>query len=164
MTINVKNKHTLLFDYFEFKCCIGIKGFTDNKIEGDKKTPSGIFSLGNLYYRSDKIEKPKTKLKCIKIKKNMGWCDDINSKKFYNKIIKANKNIKSENLFRNDYKYDYFIPIKYNWDKPKIPKGSAIFIHLTKNYEPTNGCVALSKKDFLILIKLIEINTKIKIR
>ena len=164
MTINVKNKHTLLFDDFEFKCCIGIKGFTVNKIEGDKKTPSGIFSLGNLYYRSDKIEKPKTKLKCIKIKKNMRWCDDINSKKFYNKIIKANKNIKSENLFRNDYKYDYFIPIKYNWDKPKIPKGSAIFIHLTKNYEPTNGCVALSKKDFLILIKLIEINTKIKIR
>ncbi len=164
MTINVKNKHTLLFDDFEFKCCIGIKGFTVNKIEGDKKTPSGIFSLGNLYYRSDKIEKPKTKLKCIKIKKNMRWCDDINSKKFYNKIIKVNKNIKSENLFRNDYKYDYFIPIKYNWDKPKIPKGSAIFIHLTKNYEPTNGCVALSKKDFLILIKLIEINTKIKIR
>ena len=164
MTINVKNKHTLLFDEFEFKCCIGIKGFTVNKIEGDKKTPSGIFSLGNLYYRSDKIEKPKTKLKCIKIKKNMRWCDDINSKKFYNKIIKVNKNIKSENLFRNDYKYDYFIPIKYNWDKPKIPKGSAIFIHLTKNYEPTNGCVALSKKDFLILIKLIEINTKIKIR
>ena len=164
MTINVKNKHTLLFEEFEFKCCIGIKGFTVNKIEGDKKTPSGIFSLGNLYYRSDKIEKPKTKLKCIKIKKNMRWCDDINSKKFYNKIIKVNKNIKSENLFRNDYKYDYFIPIKYNWDKPKIPKGSAIFIHLTKNYEPTNGCVALSKKDFLILIKLIEINTKIKIR
>ncbi len=164
MTINVKNKHTLLFDEFEFKCCVGIKGFTVNKIEGDKKTPSGIFSLGNLYYRSDKIEKPKTKLKCIKIKKNMRWCDDINSKKFYNKIIKVNKNIKSENLFRNDYKYDYFIPIKYNWDKPKIPKGSAIFIHLTKNYEPTNGCVALSKKDFLILIKLIEINTKIKIR
>ena len=164
MTIKVKNKHTLLFDEFEFKCCIGIKGFTVNKIEGDKKTPSGIFSLGNLYYRSDKIEKPKTKLKCIKIKKNMRWCDDINSKKFYNKIIKVNKNIKSENLFRNDYKYDYFIPIKYNWDKPKIPKGSAIFIHLTKNYEPTNGCVALSKKDFLILIKLIEINTKIKIR
>ena len=93
----------------------------------------------------------------------MRWCDDINSKKFYNKIIKANKNIKSENLFRNDYKYDYFIPIKYNWDKPKIPKGSAIFIHLTKNYEPTNGCVALKKKDFLILIKLIEINTKIRL-
>ena len=163
MTINVKNKHTLLFDEFEFKCCVGLKGFTVDKIEGDKKTPSGIFSLGNLYYRGDKIEKPKTKLKCIKIKKNMAWCDDTKYKKFYNKLIKKNKNIKSENLFRNDYKYDYFIPIKYNWNKPTIPKGSAIFIHLTKNYKPTNGCIALSKKDFLILIKLVEINTKIEI-
>ena len=68
-----------------------------------------------------------------------------------------------EKLYRNDYKYDYFIPIKYNWKKPKSPKGSAIFIHLTKNYQPTNGCIALSTKDFLILAKLINKNTKIKI-
>ena len=30
----------------------------------------------------------------------------------------------------------------------KKGKGSAIFIHLTKNYKSTAGCVALSKKDF----------------
>ena len=162
MTIKIKNKYTLLFDEFEFKCSIGAFGFTSDKYEGDKKTPIGLFSLGDLYYRSDKVEKPKTKLKCIKIQKNMGWCNDINSK-FYNKEIKIKKKVKYEKLFRNDYKYDYLIPIKYNWLKPKKNKGSAIFIHLTKNYNPTAGCIALSLKDFLILVKLIKKNTKIRI-
>lgn len=162
MSIRIKNKYTLLFDEFEFKCCIGACGFTSDKYEGDKKTPTGLFSLGDLYYRSDKVEKPRTKLKCIKIQKNMGWCNDINSK-FYNKEIKIKKKGRYEKLFRNDYKYDYLIPIKYNWLKPKKNKGSAIFIHLTKNYNPTAGCIALSLKDFLILVKLIKKNTKIRI-
>ena len=71
--------------------------------------------------------------------------------------------MKYEKLFRNDYKYDYLIPIKYNWRNPKKNRGSAIFIHLTKNYKPTSGCIALSQKDFLILVKLIKKNTNIKI-
>ncbi len=162
MTIKIKNKYTLLFDEFEFKCSIGAFGFTSDKYEGDKKTPTGFFSLGDLYYRSDKVQKPKTKLKCIKIKKNMGWCNDIDSK-LYNKKIKIKKKVRYEKLFRNDYKYNYLIPIKYNWVNPKKNKGSAIFIHLTKNYNPTAGCIALSLKDFLILVKLIKKNTKIRI-
>ena len=163
MTIIIKNKQTLFFDEFEFKCCVGKKGFTKNKLEGDKKTPQGLFGLGNLYFRNDKVKKPQTLLNCMKIKKNMGWCNDIRNKKFYNKIVKNYNKVKSEKLYRKDYKYDYLIPIKYNWNKPRIPKGSAIFIHLTKNYRPTAGCIGLSKKDFLILAKLITKNTKIKI-
>ena len=93
----------------------------------------------------------------------MGWCDDVNSKKYYNKLIKINKKIRYEKLFRKDSKYDFIIPINYNSKKPKIAKGSAIFIHLTKNFKPTSGCVALHKKDFLILAKLINKKTKIKI-
>ena len=49
MTIIIKNKETLIFDDFSFKCCVGKNGISNNKIEGDKKTPSGLFSLGNLY-------------------------------------------------------------------------------------------------------------------
>ena len=63
MTIIVKNKQSLFFDDFNFKCCIGKKGLTENKIEGDKKTPKGIFKLGPLFYRKDRIKKPFTKIK-----------------------------------------------------------------------------------------------------
>ena len=163
MTIILKDKATLVFDDFIFRCAIGVKGITKKKVEGDKKTPIGTFSLGNLYYRKDRNIKPLTKLKCIPIKNDMGWCHDVNSKKYYNKLIKINKKIRYERLFRKDNKYDFIIPINYNSKKPKIAKGSAIFIHLTKNFKPTSGCVALQKKDFLILAKLINKKTKIKI-
>ncbi len=163
MTIIVKNKETLQFDDFTFNSCIGKKGLTNCKIEGDKKTPKGIFSLGDLYYRKDRVTKPLTKLKCLAIKKNMGWCNDTNNKKNYNKLITINKNVKHEKLFRKDYKYDFVIPINYNTKNTKLGKGSAIFLHLSKNLRPTAGCVGLKKKDFLILLKLINKKTKIKI-
>ena len=76
------------------------------KKKGDKKTPKGTFEIENLYFRKDRIEKPLTLLKCIEIKKNMGWCDDIRFPKKYNKLIKIEKKIKHEKLKRKDYKYD----------------------------------------------------------
>ena len=163
MTIIIKNKDTLIFDDFKFRCSIGKLGFTKNKKEGDKKTPRGIFNIGNLYYRKDKHLKLKTKLKCISIKKNMGWCNDPKNKNYYNKLIKIKKNIKHETLYRKDSKYDLIIPIKYNMKNIKPGKGSAIFIHLTKDYKKTLGCIALKENDFLILLKLINKKTKIKI-
>ena len=162
MIIKLKNKDKLIVEDFRFKCCIGKSGIKNNKKEGDKSTPSGTFKLGDVYYRSDKVKKPLTKLKCIKINKNMGWCNDpLNS--FYNKKIKISKKIKHEKLFRKDYKYNYFLVIKYNYLKTISGKGSAIFIHLTKNYKPTAGCIGLKEKDLLILLKLINKQTKIKI-
>ena len=163
MTILVKNKHTLKIDEFSFKCCIGKNGSSKNKKEGDKKTPKGTFQLENLYYRKDRIKKPITKLRCIEIKKNMGWCNDISLQNKYNKLIKINKKIGHEKLKRKDYKYNLLIPIKYNFKKPVVGLGSCIFIHLTNNYNPTAGCIALKKKDFLIFLRLIKRNTKIKI-
>ena len=71
MTIILKNKATLIFDDFIFKCSIGKNGFAKNKLEGDKKAPIGTFTLGYLLYRNDRNPKPLTKLKCIPIKKNI---------------------------------------------------------------------------------------------
>ena len=163
MTILIKNKHTLQIDEFKFKCCIGEKGSTKYKKEGDKKTPKGTFKIGNLYFRKDRLTKPSTSLKCIEIKKDIGWCNDINFPKKYNKLIKINKNIRHEKLIRKDHKYDLLIPIKYNAKKPSVGKGSCIFIHLTKDYKPTAGCVAIREKDFLIMLKIIKKNSYIKI-
>ena len=163
MIIALKNKHTLHVDSFIFKCCIGKRGLTSSKKEGDQKTPKGNYRIGNLYYRSDRLTKPKTKLRCIKIKSHMGWCDDINYPKKYNKPIISTKQIRHEKLKRKDHKYNLLIPIKYNFNKPILGLGSCIFIHLTKDYKPTNGCIALSQKDFLIMLKILKKNSLIKI-
>ena len=160
MRIILKNKETLVYDDFIFKCCVGKNGISTKKIEGDKKTPKGIFSLGPLFFRNDRVKSPKTKIKKIKINKSMGWCDDPKSKK-YNKLIEKKNEFKHENLYRKDNIYDLLIPIHYNTKNPKKNKGSAIFLHLTKNYKKTLGCIALKKKDMLILLRLINKNTKI---
>ena len=164
MIIFLKNKHTLQIDEFNFQCCVGKNGITTNKIEGDKKTPAGFFKIEHLYYRKDRIDLPETDLKCIKINKNMGWCDDKDDPKKYNQLVNVNDKIGHEKLFRKDHKYDLLIPIKFNFNKRILGKGSCIFIHLTKDYKPTAGCVALKKKDFLIMLKIIKKNSLIKIR
>ena len=98
MIITLKNKDTLQVDDFNFKCTIGKNGTSSSKFEGDKKTPKGIFSIDKLYYRKDLIKKPITKLKCIPIKKNMGWCHDLKRPSKYNRLIKVNKNDKHEKV------------------------------------------------------------------
>ena len=93
MSIILKNKDTLVYKDFFFKCSVGKRGLSNKKVEGDNKTPTGIFNLDKLYYRNDRLKKPETKLKCIPIKKSMGWCNDVKNKRNYNKLI----NIKKKN-------------------------------------------------------------------
>ena len=162
MLIYLKNNNTLCVDEFQFRCAIGKNNLKKNKIEGDKSTPTGKFKLLKLYYRPDKIKDIQTKLNKATINKNLGWCDDVKSR-FYNKPIAINKFLKHEKMFRKDRKYDLVIVLDYNFKKPISDKGSAIFIHITNNYKPTAGCIALSKKDLLILLKLISKNTFLKI-
>ena len=95
----------------------------------------------------------------------MGWCDDPKSK-FYNRLIRIRKKSKLsyEKLFRKDYKYDLLVLIKYNYERVVKNSGSAIFLHLTKKYSSTEGCIAMKKKDLLILLKVINKKTNIEIR
>jgi L,D-peptidoglycan transpeptidase YkuD (ErfK/YbiS/YcfS/YnhG family) len=162
MLIRLKNKDTLKIDEFSFKCCIGKKGLKAEKVEGDLATPKGTYLLKKLYYRSDKFKKIETLIPKTRIKKNMGWCNDPKHR-FYNSLIKISKKVKHEKMYRKDRKYDLVIVIDYNLKKPIPFKGSAIFIHLTQNYKPTAGCIALSKNDMLVLLKIINKKTKINI-
>ena len=162
MNIIIK-KHFLLYKGYKLKCSIGKSGLTHSKKEGDLATPKGMFMFGPLYYRKDRNKSLKCKIRKRVIKKSMGWCDDIHYPSKYNRLIKINNKIKHEKLKRNDYKYDLLIPINYNIKNPVVGLGSCIFIHLTKDYKPTAGCIALKKNDFLIMLKLIKKNSKIKI-
>ena len=161
MILKLINKDTLIIDEFKFKCCIGKNGLKTSKIEGDKSTPKGKFELGTLYWRKDRINKIETSLNKKIIRKNMYWCNDVNHSN-YNKQI-TNRRIKSEKLFRKDNKYDCLILIKYNYKRPIKNKGSAIFLHLTKDYKKTAGCIAVNKKDFFIIAKILTKKSKIVI-
>ena len=162
MNIKIK-KHLLLYKGYKLKCAIGKSGIVNTKKEGDLATPKGTFKLGDLYYRKDRNKSLKCKIEKIIIKKNMGWCDDSRSTK-YNQKINFPFQYGAEKLYRKDKIYDLFINIKYNTNPIIKKKGSAIFLHIANNkYKPTKGCIAVSKKDFLTLLPLINKKTKISI-
>ena len=162
MNIKLKKK-ILYYNNYKLRCAIGKRGITSNKKEGDRKTPKGTFTFGLLFYRRDKIVNLNSTLKMKIIKKNMGWCDDPKSK-FYNKLIKFPFKDGAEKLWLKKRIYDLILVINYNL-KPTIKKrGSAIFMHLaSKNYASTKGCIAVNKKDMLLLIKSINKKTKLVI-
>ena len=162
MNIIIK-KHLLLYKGYKLKCSIGKSGITTSKKEGDLASPVGIFKLGLLYYRKDRIKSLKCKIRKSIIKKNMGWCNDSKSNK-YNQEIYLPFKYRAEKLYRKDNIYDIFINIKYNYRPSVKKKGSAIFLHLANsNYKPTSGCVAIAKRGFLKILPLINNETRISI-
>jgi L,D-peptidoglycan transpeptidase YkuD (ErfK/YbiS/YcfS/YnhG family) len=162
--IIVKKNRSLKYKNFKFRCSLGKAGIKKKIREGDNITPRGTFKLLRVFYRPDKIKKIKTKLNKIKIKKNFGWCDDPKSK-FYNKLVRLPFIGGYEKLYRRDNIYDLLIVLNYNTNPIIRNKGSAIFIHIAKkNFSNTAGCIALKKKDLLILLASIKKKTKIKIQ
>ena len=162
MNIEIKKTGHLIYGKLKIKCSFGNSGINSKKKEGDNSTPKGKFTLGNLYYRKDRIKNLKSFLNKKIIKKTMAWCHDPKNI-YYNREIIYLSAKSGEKLYRHDHLYDLLIVINYN-TKPNIPnRGSAIFLHLTNNLKPTKGCVAIKKKDFLILCKLINKQTKMVI-
>ena len=174
LVINLNKKFFLKVGNKSFICQIGEGGFNNpaKKVEGDKSTPIGKWYLQSLYYRSDRVLRPKPKkkniLKINQITKYCGWCNDIRSN-YYNRYIKINNfrllKTKYERLWREDNVYDIIIEISHNI-KPIIKnKGSAIFIHCSfEDFRTTVGCVALKKRDLMYLIKNLNSKAYIKIK
>ena len=162
MHIKVNNKF-LSYDKYKVKCALGKRGIGTKKSEGDLITPKGQYKIKFLLYRKDRIKKIQTKIKKIKITKNMGWCDDPKSKK-YNRLIYLPFKYSHEKLYKRENYYDALLVLNYNMDPVKKNKGSAIFIHLArKNYKKTKGCIAINKISFLKIIRIIKKNTHVKI-
>jgi L,D-peptidoglycan transpeptidase YkuD (ErfK/YbiS/YcfS/YnhG family) len=145
-------------------CAIGAAGFSNQKIEGDGKTPLGTFALRRLWYRADRFTPPAGPLPQRAIDPLDGWSDDPEDPD-YNKPVRRPHAFSHEHLWRDDGLYDAFFEIGYN-DAPAISgAGSAIFLHLEKNnYQPTRGCVAISRDHMMHLIPLVSTATRLLIR
>ena len=162
MHIIIKKK-ILSYGNYKVKCAVGKRGIGIKLKEGDLITPKGIYKITKIFIRKDRIKNLRTKIKTFPIKKNMGWCNDPNSKN-YNKLIKYPFNSTFEKLFRKDNIYDVVVVLNYNMKPVVRNKGSAIFLHISKkNYSSTQGCIAINKSHIKKLIMLISKSTKVKI-
>ena len=162
MMLVVKNGF-LICQSQKYRCSIGINGLSENKSEGDGCTPVGTFRINKILYRPDKINDVKFLLDTEIIGKLDGWCDDVNSQ-FYNQKILFPFESSAEHLYRKDDLYDIVCVIDYNLNPIVKGKGSAIFLHVaTDDYSPTQGCVAIKKDELLQIALNLDKETKITI-
>ena len=163
MRLIVEN-NILVYNGKRIPCVIGKNGATNNKVEGDGCTPSGIYNFTKIYFRADKIKKISFQIESSVINPDDGWCDDTNSS-YYNQFIKFPFNFSAEKLFRDDDLYDIVCVINYNTEPVQAGKGSAIFLHVaSKDFTGTEGCIAIKKDHLVELISKIDNTTTIEIK
>ncbi len=108
---------------------IGLKGFTTDKKEGDKKTPVGAFNIGTCFGKNPNAD------------------TGLNYYKSVDNFSKMKDGI-----------YDLFFTIEYNPQNIK-DKGSAVFFHIVKQnmvIKYTNGGVAAERKDVVSIAKWLD--------
>jgi L,D-peptidoglycan transpeptidase YkuD (ErfK/YbiS/YcfS/YnhG family) len=129
----------------------GRGGIRVNKREGDGGTPYGQFSPVRLWWRADRLPRPRTLLPVRPIGPADAWCEDPNDRR-YNHPFRRSANEPGDRLWRDDRLYDIIIEIGHNV-RPRIAGlGSAVFIHVTRpDFAPTAGCVALKPQDLQML-------------
>jgi L,D-peptidoglycan transpeptidase YkuD (ErfK/YbiS/YcfS/YnhG family) len=139
-----------------FPGTIGTKGFApfDKKLEGDGKSPTGIFSLGTAFGYNPAIT---TKMPYRQVKDDDFWVDDVHSPD-YNRWVKGRLHAASmEKMKREDGLYRHGIVIEYNRDPIVRGKGSAIFLHSWQEKgKSTRGCVAMPEDQLLRLLTWLD--------
>ncbi len=127
-------------------CSIGRSGRKALKREGDGATPRGSWRLVSVYYRADRLGRPRCGLPVRALRTNDGWCDAPGDRN-YNRFVRHPYPASAERLWREDGLYDLIVVLNNN----QVPRvrglGSAVFLHCTgEGFKPTAGCVAISRR------------------
>jgi L,D-peptidoglycan transpeptidase YkuD (ErfK/YbiS/YcfS/YnhG family) len=142
---------------------LGRSGIRADKREGDGGTPRGRFHPVRLWWRADRLVRPRTQLPVRRIGRNQAWCENPADRR-YNRPFTRSANEPGDRLWREDSLYDLIIEIDHN-ARPRVAgRGSAVFIHLARaGFTPTAGCVALRRHDLALLLRRITTKTRIVI-
>ena len=145
------------------RVALGRGGIKASKREGDGGTPAGTFHPVRLWWRADRLPRPRTSLPLRRIGPTDAWCEDPADRR-YNHPFRRSANEPGDRLRRNDGLYDLIVEIDHN-TRPRVAgRGSAVFIHVARDgFGPTAGCVALKRPDLLRLLGRIGTKTRIQI-
>jgi L,D-peptidoglycan transpeptidase YkuD (ErfK/YbiS/YcfS/YnhG family) len=142
---------------------LGRSGIKANKREGDGGTPRGSFHPVRLWWRADRMMRPRTLLPVRRIRPDDAWCEDPEDRR-YNHPVRRSATEPGDRLHRSDHLYDLIVEIDHN-TRPRIAgRGSAVFLHLARpGYAPTAGCIALSRRYLRLLVSRLTLKTRIDI-
>ncbi|KTD36513.1 hypothetical protein Lnau_1497 [Legionella nautarum] len=136
-----------------FNAVIGKNGLASpgKKKEGDLKTPAGLYPIGEAFGTQPLALKMDYKY----ITADDKFIDDVNNKQ-YNSWVNGSTNAKSyESMLIEPYTFGAVV--NYNMNPTIAGAGSAIFIHLWRSpNSSTNGCIALDKKQLLMMLHWLD--------
>jgi D-alanyl-D-alanine dipeptidase/L,D-peptidoglycan transpeptidase YkuD (ErfK/YbiS/YcfS/YnhG family) len=145
---------------FETAGYLGKNGVSDDKREGDGKTPSGVHTFGRAFGVSDD---PGSIMPYTKVTDNDVWVDDPKSARYNQWADKSDPGAdwkSAEHLIKFPQAYKYAIAINYN-TTPIVPgRGSAIFLHCSTG-GPTAGCVSVPEAAMIFFLSFIDSETRI---
>ena len=125
-------------------CTIGRGGLRTLKREGDGGTPVGHWPLREVFYRTDRLTRPRTGLPARALRPDLAWCD-VPFDRNYNHLVRLPYPVLDERLWRSDNLYDLLVVVGYNDGPRSHGKGSAIFMHLMRpDGGPTAGCLGFA--------------------
>jgi L,D-peptidoglycan transpeptidase YkuD (ErfK/YbiS/YcfS/YnhG family) len=158
-----RRKGLIAVGQLRIAAALGRSGITADKREGDGATPAGRFRPVRLWWRKDRLPRPRTALPARPIGPADGWCEDP-ADRGYNRAVKLSPGAAGDRLLRDDALYDMVIEIDHNV-RPRIAgRGSAVFIHVAKaGLGPTAGCIAMPAAALRRLLARLGPNTRIVI-
>lgn len=150
---------------FDAACIFGKGGLiaAAEKREGDGASPIGIWPVRRVFYRSDRVEPPRSRFRLDAIAPDDGWCD-APADQAYNRLVRRPYCASHETLMREDRLYDLIVVLGHNDDPPVPGLGSAIFLHCRPDHDRgTLGCLAVARDDLVTLIERLEPGDSIEI-
>jgi L,D-peptidoglycan transpeptidase YkuD (ErfK/YbiS/YcfS/YnhG family) len=143
------------------RAALGRASIKAAKREGDGATPAGRFHPVRLWWRADRLPRPRTLLPVRRIAAEDAWCENPKDRR-YNRPFRRSANEPGDRLKRGDGLYDLIVEIDHN-TRPRVAgHGSAVFIHVARTgFGPTAGCVALARGDLQRLVRRLSPKTRI---
>jgi L,D-peptidoglycan transpeptidase YkuD (ErfK/YbiS/YcfS/YnhG family) len=145
-------------------CALGRGGVTHDKREGDGASPAAVLRPIRLFYRADRMRRPRSQLPVAVIRPDDGWCDDPGHPR-YNQPVSLPFSASHERMWREDGLYDMVVDLDWN-RSPAVPgRGSAIFMHVARpGLAPTEGCIALPSPVLRRILAGLGTDTRIVLR
>lgn len=153
MTLCQRNGDIWKTVFIPFRAVIGKNGIAlpGEKKEGDRKTPAGLFPVGETFGTQPLALKMDYKYITAEDK----FIDDANHPLYNTWVSGATDANRYESMLIEPYTYGAVI--NYNRTPVTAGAGSAIFIHLWRAPNlPTTGCIALDKRHLLMLLHWLD--------
>jgi L,D-peptidoglycan transpeptidase YkuD (ErfK/YbiS/YcfS/YnhG family) len=145
-----------------FPCALGRGGISAVKREGDGATPLAAMRLLSGYVR-DRSFYRRSRLPLARIGADLGWCE-VPEDRNYNRPVRIPYGASHETMLRGDGLYDACIVLDWNIRPRRRGCGSAIFFHLARpGFQPTAGCVAVSRAVMARLLPLLSRKTILRV-